>query len=91
MLQRLERMKDGWLISGLRPVYIHDLIIPLNPSLVPQIDPAAVTSFRPAYRYLSYLLSQRGHPTRDDLPGMDKPETVNNLIDADEAWLRDRV
>lgn len=88
MHSRVERKTDSWLISGMRSVYIHDLLVPQNPSRVPQIDPAAIEHLRSSYRYLAYVLSQSGHPTRDDLPGIDKPETVSKLLAAEEAWLR---
>jgi hypothetical protein len=91
MFQRFERLKQGWLIAGLRSVYVHDLLVPQNPSIVPRLDPVALGKLRPSYRYLSYLLNQNGHPTRDDLPGIDMPETVNKLTDADKVWLYDRA
>jgi hypothetical protein len=91
MFQRFERLKDSWLIAGLRSVYVHDLIVAQNPSIVPRIDPVALKKLRPSYRYLSYLLNQNGHSTRDDLPGTDMPETVSKLNNADKAWLYDQV
>jgi len=87
MLQRLERLDDRWLVAGLRSVYVHDSIVPMNPSLVPRIDQVALGKLRPSYRYLSYLLNQKGQATRDDLPGMDRPETFSKLAAADDAWL----
>ena len=85
---RLERKTDTWLMSGLRAIYIHDQIVPTNPSQVPRIDPELLGKYRPSYRCLSYMLVARGLPARDDQPGMDKPETVQSLIEAEEAWLR---
>ncbi len=85
---RLERKTDKWLMSGLRAVYIHDLMIPLNPSCVPQLDTERLATFRRSYRYLAYMLVARGLPARDDLPGVDQPETVKALIDAEEKWLQ---
>lgn len=87
MLQRFERVDGKWLVAGQRSVYVHDSIIPMNPSRIPQIDQATLDKLRPSYRYLSYLLNQKGQATRDDLPGMDRPETFSKLADADDAWL----
>lgn len=87
-LTRHERQSNGgWLMAGFRSYYIHDLILPVNPSQVPKIDPATVKDYRPSYRYLSYVLSLSGHPINNDLPGIDRPETVNTLIAGEEAWL----
>jgi hypothetical protein len=87
MRSRAERHGGRWLLSGLRVIYIHDLILPRTPSVIPTLDTDLLATFRSTYKYLSYALSTSGHPIADDLPGFDKPETVQALISAEEEWL----
>tara|TARA_R110000772_G_scaffold249588_3_gene364093 strand:+ start:2649 stop:3443 length:795 start_codon:yes stop_codon:yes gene_type:complete len=90
-LTRHERQSDGgWLMAGFRSYYVHDLILPVNPSRVPEIDPAALKDFRPSYRYLSWVLSISGHPISNELPGIDRPETVKALIATEQSWLKEQ-
>ena len=44
--------------------------------------------FRRSYRCLSYILYSQGLPVRDDLPGVDLPETVHQLVADEQEWLR---
>jgi hypothetical protein len=88
MRSRAERHNGRWLLAGLRIIYIHDLIVPRTPSAIPSLDADLLAKFRPSYRYLSYALSLSGRSIANDLPGLDKPETVQKLIAAEEAWLR---
>jgi hypothetical protein len=69
-------------------LYLQDMVVPLNPSHVPKIDPAEAAKFRASYRYLSYMLAASGLPPRDDLPGVDRPETAEALQDRETAWLQ---
>jgi hypothetical protein len=54
---------------------------------VPPIDERVLATFRPSYKYLSYVIHAIGRRVNDDLPGIDRPETVVALRDADRAWL----
>jgi hypothetical protein len=87
LLARAERRTDRWLLAGLRALYLSDLVLPLDPSRVPAIDTAKAATFRSSYRYLSYMLAASGLPPRESLPGIDRPETVKTLRDAESAWL----
>ena len=84
---RLRRHGDRWLMAGLKAVYLHDLIVPLNPSQPPRIAPGTLEKYRRSYRSLCHMLVGQGLPARDDLPGVDKPETVAALVAAETAWL----
>jgi hypothetical protein len=89
MRSRAERRSGVWLLSGLRIIYLHDLIVARMPASIPNLNTDLLQTFRPTYRYLSYALSTSGHPIANDLPGIDQPETVHRLITAEEAWLYD--
>jgi SnoaL-like domain len=87
LLWRALRLEDRWLIAGLRAMYVSDMLLPRNPSRVPQVDDDVLRTFRPSYKYLSYIITQSGRPIQDDLPGIDRPETVAALRDAEQQWL----
>ena len=91
LFARAERRTDRWLLAGFRILYLQDMIVPLNPSHVPKIDPAEAAKFRASYRYLAYMLAAIGLPPRDTLPGVDRPETAKALQDGETAWLQRRA
>ena len=84
---RALRSGDRWLIAGLRALYISDMLLPRNPSRVPQIDDGALRTFRASYKYLSYIITKRGRTIQSDLPGIDRPESVVRLRAAEQQWL----
>ncbi len=84
---RLQRQEGRWMMAGLKAVYLHDLIVPLDPSRPPQIAPGTLEKYRRSYRGLCHMLVGQGLPARDDLPGVDKPDTVAALVAAETAWL----
>jgi hypothetical protein len=86
---RVQREDDEWRMAGLRSIYIHDLIVPLNPSTPPRVARKDLENYRRSYRRLCHMLVNHGLPARDDLPGVDKPETVAALVAAEKAWLHD--
>jgi hypothetical protein len=87
LLWRALRSDDRWLIAGLRAMYISDMLLPRNPNRVPQIDDDVLRTFRPSYKYLSYVITKNGRTIQDDLPGIDRPESVVALRAAEQQWL----
>ena len=87
LLWRLQKTEGRWLISGLRGIYIRDTLASCGPSQSFKIDEEKLAAFRPSYRYLSYVLAASGRPVRNDLPGVDRPETVDALRAAERRWL----
>lgn len=79
--------EDQWLIAGLRAYYVRDSLIACNPARVPALDDTKLAGYRLSYRYLSYVLDYLGNPVRDDLPGVDRPETVETLYALARKWL----
>jgi hypothetical protein len=84
---RLQREEGGWRMASLRTNYIHDLIIPLDPSSPPRVAREELEKYRRSYRCLRHMLVSHGLQARDDLAGVDKPETVALLVAAEKAWL----
>ena len=87
LLWRAQMLGDRWLLAGLRVIYIRDMLTPVNPSRVPAINEAEAIRYRASYRSLSYAMARTDHPVRDDLPGVDRPETVTALRVGEAAWL----
>ncbi len=87
LLWRARRLDGRWLIAGLRGIYVRDMVMACNPSRVPKLDVEKLAKFRLSYRYLSYNLAYFGREARDDLPGIDRPETVTALREAEKQWL----
>jgi hypothetical protein len=87
LLWRAQLLGDQWLIAGLRIIYIRDLLVPVNPSNVPKIDETETARYRLSYRYLSYFFARSEHPAKDDLPGVDRPESVAALREGEKRWL----
>ena len=53
--------------------------MPANPAQTVTVDPVKLASYRASYRFMSYILEERGTKVRGDLPGIDRPEDVNTL------------
>ena len=87
LLWRAQKIKAEWRIAGLRAIYIRDTLEPCNPVEVPRIDVQKLNQYRPSYRHLSYVLQAQGRSLRDDLPGVDRPDTVAALRAAEHQWL----
>ena len=89
LLWRVQRSGDRWLIAGLRSLYIRDLLQPCNPSQTLTFNEAELSTYRPSYRYLTYTLKYLGRHPSDDLPGLDRPESVSALRKAERLWLNE--
>ena len=87
LLWRAQRLQGEWLISGLRGIYIRDTIEAVDPGQTLVIDQAKLATFRPSYRYLSYLTVSGGGPIRNDRADLDRPDLVTALCTAERDWL----
>lgn len=87
IVERLERRGGSWGIVLLQTIYQMEAIMPANPGQTLTIEPVKLASYRPSYRFMSYVLEERGTRVRSDLPGIDRPEAVAQLYKANDAWL----
>ena len=83
---RAERREQRWRLSGFEAVYLRDELAPSVPGQSIVIAPEALTAFRPSYRLLSYVLSRNGYRVNSDLPGDDRPDTVEKLENELFSW-----
>ncbi|APR88381.1 Bile acid 7-alpha dehydratase BaiE [Minicystis rosea] len=91
LLSRAERVEGRWLIAGLRCLYVRDRLMACTPTRPPMLDDAMLSRYRLSYRYLSYHLAKLGLSPANDLPGVDRPETVTALRASEHEWLRASV
>jgi hypothetical protein len=84
---RTERQAGRWLIVALDPIYERDTLTPVYPGTEFTVTPADVAAFRPAYRFLSWMLSQRGYPPDGDMYGDDRPDQAAEFYQHSFAWL----
>jgi len=84
---RGERAGGGWLIRRLGAVYFQDAVAPQIPGAPVILDQARLAAYRPSYRFLSYVLEEAGKTARPDRAGVDRPDLIEALHKADEAWL----
>ena len=87
LMWRAQRLDGRWLIAGLRCLYIRDLISPCNPGQTPHLDQAELDRYRVSYRFTCHHLARLGLDPKDDLPGVDRPETMVALRQGERAWL----
>lgn len=87
LLWRALKTDAGWLLAGMRAYYISDTLIPMDPGRVPLIDQDIFKGLRKSYRSIGYTMKRAGFDVRDDLPGVDRPETVQALRTQEQQWL----
>lgn len=82
--------RKEWRILTFQPTYVSDNISKTglgsgSKELTVQVDDKA----RPTYKHLEWVLSRRGVQVGRDLPGVDVPESAEQVVKAAEAWLRE--
>jgi hypothetical protein len=86
LLYRAERRSGSWRIASLDAVYERDVLLPALPGTRLDLDPTALTAFRPSYRVLAYLFNRLGYDVADDLYGDDVPDVVEELYRSVFTW-----
>jgi SnoaL-like protein len=86
LLFRVERRQGVWRLFGFDAVYLRDEIAPVIPGQTVAVDPDALRTFRPSYRFLSYCLTSGGFPVPNDLAGVDRPDLVDALVREIYGW-----
>jgi len=84
---RSERRAGHWLLVSLDTVYERDTLAAAHPGVTLPVRPPDVAAFRPSYRFLTYVLTQRGYTVGDDLYGDDRPAEAGNFYAQAFSWL----
>ena len=79
----------AWKLVSLEAVYDRDYVIPMTRSgevqmMTIEIAPGA----RESYKYLDWVLGNRGFAIARDLPGVDDEGSVRKVMDEAQEWLR---
>ena len=85
-IYRAERRNGVWRIFSFECIYMRDELTPVVLGQTVSIDPAEMAAFRPSYRNLAWCLMKTGYEVDQDLPGEDRPETVEALMHEVEGW-----
>jgi hypothetical protein len=86
-LYPVERRGGRWGLMGFYGIYVRDEIITRIPGQHLPILAQDLTTFRPSYRMLSWLLThQGGYAVNSELPGIDRPEAAEALERRLLAW-----
>lgn len=85
-LYRVERRDGRWRLSSFEAFYLRDELHPQLPGQAVPVTPEHVAGFRPSYRMLSLLLTRQGYTVNHELPGIDRPETVDAMCREVYGW-----
>lgn len=88
-VSKLVKVNGEWKMLGFTAIYDRDSITPstpLPPGTAPKID--VPKGARESYKYIDWILTQRGYSIARDLPGTDDEASKQKLLDETEAWLR---
>jgi len=82
----VERREGSWRIHGFDGIYRRDEFTPAILGQTVTLAQDIFARFRPSYRNLSYSLYLAGYEPNNDLPGEDRPETVQRLFEELFGW-----
>ena len=88
-ISKLEMVGQGWKLVALEPIYERDTISPAVPLPVSasRNKPTFTKGNRDSYSSLAWLLDRRGFNVAMNLAGIDRPETVEELMRRQFEWL----
>lgn len=86
LLYRVVKEDGVWKVAGLDCIYERDMLVPVVPDARAAVDPKEFEKYRPSYKCVSWLFEKTGMPCSQELPGDDKPETVQKLYDEASEW-----
>jgi hypothetical protein len=87
LIYRTQKIDGVWQIVSMDGIYEKDALFPVSPNTEISIHSEEIAKFRPSYAHLAYMLNKGGYSINSNLPGIDKPELVNELYEAADKWL----
>ena len=87
MLFRTQKVAGTWCITSLNGIYEKDALLPVSPTNEMVVPTDEIATYRPSYANLTYVLRKDGQTINPNLPGIDRPELVNELYQQAEDWL----
>lgn len=86
LLNHLHAINDIWYIVYMEGIYEKDALLPSSGEQFLIMD-SELDKCRPSYAHLSYLLQKSGFEVNMDLPGIDRPESVQHIYEEAENWI----
>lgn len=87
---RVARTDGGWRLASFDGIYLKDQLTPVDPGAESSIDWAEVERFpRPSYRVWAYTLSLKGYEIGTEELGEDRPQQIEEFMQAAEEWLHE--
>jgi len=87
LIYRTQKIDGVWQIISMDGIYEKDALVPVSPNSEICIPKEEIAKFRPSYAHLTYMLNKGGYAINSNLPGIDKPELVDELYEAADQWL----
>jgi SnoaL-like protein len=84
---RVERRDGTWRLLSLAGVYEKNTLAAVLPGTAPKLDERRLAGYLPSYNFQCYHREQEGNTAFSDRPGTDRPDLVEALESADQAWL----
>ncbi|GAB7333981.1 hypothetical protein MBLNU13_g06085t1 [Cladosporium sp. NU13] len=84
-----DSQQGAWKLVSLEAVYDRDYVIPTARSDGAQANPRieVAVGARESYKYLEWMLGNRGFAIARDLPGLDDESSVRKVMDEAQEWL----
>jgi hypothetical protein len=86
LLSQCQQVDGQWKMRTLEAVYIRDSIAAVPPHSLPEFD-SLVPGYRKSYRFTAWSIGRRGLQIRQDMPGSDRPEGIDEAVRRNQAWL----
>lgn len=87
ILTRLQKENNEWKIMQGDCIYERDELVPVFPGAEIKIDTKQINKYRQSYKNLCYVLARTGEESDQNLPGEDKPETIEKLYYEASDWI----
>lgn len=87
MLFRAQKVAGAWQLVSLNGIYEKDMLLPVSPTNDMVVPTDEIATYRSSYANLTYVLRKDGQTVNPDLPGIDRPELVDELYQQAENWL----
>jgi hypothetical protein len=84
---RVERRAGHWRLCSLVGIYAKNTLVPVVPGTAPELDEARLATYRSSYDFQCYHREQEGNTPFANRPGLDRPDLVEALEQADRSWL----
>ncbi|KAJ5433599.1 uncharacterized protein N7458_012755 [Penicillium daleae] len=88
-ISRLRQYNCEWRILTLEAIYECDKITPVTPLIPPIMHlKCDLTGMRESYKCIGWLLNGEGFLINPNLPGIDNPSSMANLMEDSLPWIR---